>query len=452
MEEIKKSSLPIMQPTLSIPDLNNNPSSQRIFIVGGGIVGAALAFYLSKANTNHHIILLDRSLGKSLGSTGHAPGFVGQLNESPVLTRLAQDTVAEYLSIPGGFNTVGGLELASTPAGVEALQSRFEKAHAAGLSAEIISPAEAAALAPDFIDPETITAGLRFASDGTANAQVITSYFAREARGRGVDFLEGDVTGFTMKEEPVSAGEIAAIRTADGDIRLAGCTVILATGIWTSSLTGPGQGRGGSITNLPVPIIPVAHPYTFTPSRPARTGPPYPFVRWPEHHVYARDHGERDGLGSYDHAPLELKPRHTAIGTWPHSFNQVLSEATSHLKNGGDFLVPGRQDDLDQDPFDAKQPFNGIFSVTPDNLPLAGKVSDVGNLWLCAAIWVTTAAGTAKLISSEVLRGGEGGVSAGDEELLRALDPARFQGVEDVVLVAQALERYNNIYNKEAGA
>ena len=87
-----------MQPTLSIPDLNNNPSSQRIFIVGGGwIVGAVLAFYLSKANTNHQIILLDRSPKKSLGPTGHAPGFVGQLNESPVLARLAQDTVAEYL-------------------------------------------------------------------------------------------------------------------------------------------------------------------------------------------------------------------------------------------------------------------------------------------------------------------------------------------------------------------
>ena len=90
--------------------------------------------------------------------------------------------------------------------------------------------------------------------------------------------------------------------------------------------------------------------------------------------------------------------------------------------------------------------------MTPDNLPLAGKVSAVGNLLLCAAIWVTTAAGTAKLISREMLRGGEGGVSAGDEELLRALDPARSQGVEDEVLVAQALERYNNIYNKEASA
>lgn len=432
-----------MQSTISIQDLNTNPSSKRIFIVGGGIVGAALAFYLSKANNDRHIILLDRSLKKSLGSTGHAPGFVGQLNESAVLTRLARDTVAEYLTVPGGFNTVGGLELASTEPGVQTLQSRCEKAHAAGLSAEMISAEDAAVLAPDFIDPETVRTGLYFPSDGTANAQAITSYFTQQARDRGVDFLEADAAEFARKD-----GEIEAIRTADGDIKLTGSTVILATGIWTSSLTGgPNQDKEVPITKFPVPIIPVAHPYTFTPPRPARTGQPYPFVRWPEHHVYARDHGDHDGLGSYDHAPLELKPDHSAIGTWPSSFDKVLSEATSHLKNGADFLVQGRQED--SDPFEEKKPFNGIFSVTPDNLPLAGKVSDVDNLWLCAAIWVTTAAGTAKLIAREVLRGGQDDISESDGEVLKALDPARFQGVEDEVLTAQALERYNNIYNKE---
>lgn len=106
--------------------------------------------------------------------------------------------------------------------------------------------------------------------------------------------------------------------TADGDIRIAGSTVILATCIWTSSLTGPGQDQreGQSQTSQSL-IIPVAYPYTFTPSRPARTGTPYPFVRWSEHHVYARDHGERDGLGSYDHGPLELKPAIPQSGHGP---------------------------------------------------------------------------------------------------------------------------------------
>jgi glycine/D-amino acid oxidase-like deaminating enzyme len=53
-------------------------------------------------------------------------------------------------------------------------------------------------------------------------------------------------------------------------------------------------------------------------------------------------------------------------------------------------------------------------------------VPDVSNFWLCAAIWVTTAAATAKLVSREIL----GSTNSEDEVLLKALDPARFQGIE----------------------
>lgn len=134
-------------------------------------------------------------------------------------------------------------------------------------------------------------------------------------------------------------------------------------------------------------------------------------------------------------------PSNTAIGAWPSTFESVLSEAAAHLKNGQQFLVQGSSGDSDE-----KKPFNGIFSVTPDNLPLAGKVPGLSNLWLCAAIWVTTAAGTAKLISRQVL--GKG--SSHDEVLMKALCPSRFEGVEAGVLEKQALAKYNDIYNQDS--
>lgn len=417
---------------MELSKLNDNPSSNRIFIIGGGIIGASLAYFLSREDNGRQVVLVDKSLDRLNGSTGYAPGFVGQYNESPVLTSLAKDTVSEYIKVPDGFNIVGGLELSSTPIGVENLHRRKEAAQSSGLPAEIISPEVAASLAPDFIDTNSVKAGLLFSSDGTANAIQIASYYIREAQAKGVQLLEAEVTGFAT-----DGHQMTTINSSKGNIALNGSIVILATGIWTSPLIT-------DIVDFPLPIIPVAHPYTFSPSRPPRSGTPYPFVRWLDHHVYARDHGDRDGLGSYDHPPMQANPTKSAMGPWHASFEHVLSKATYHLKNGHQFMVKGSSDDADE-----KHPFNGIFAVTPDNLPLAGRVPNLSNLWLCAAIWVTTAAGTAKLISRQILGGSEQR-SSEDEALLKALDPARFKKIEEEILVKQALAKYNDIYNRDS--
>ncbi|KAJ5894065.1 FAD dependent oxidoreductase [Penicillium taxi] len=280
-------------------------------------IGAALA-YLSETKNDRHIILIDKNLKTLVGSTGHAPGFVGQLNESPVLTRLAQDTVSEYSLILGGFNPVGALGLSSTPSGMKMLRHRLDLARSAGLPAEIITLEAAASLAPDFINAESKGAALHFPSDGT------------------------------------------------GDVGLGGATVILATGIWTSALSGQSNVTDVPITKIPVPIVPVAHPYTSSLARTPRAGKRYPLFR------------------CYGHPPLQLHPTEIALGSRPSTFDNG-----NHAELDGSFL---------------EKPFNGIFVVTPDNLPLAGKVSDVSKLWLYAAIWVTTAGGTAKLVSRAILR------------------------------------------------
>tara|TARA_R110002060_G_scaffold15919_6_gene22154 strand:+ start:687 stop:1088 length:402 start_codon:yes stop_codon:yes gene_type:complete len=81
-------------------------------------------------------------------------------------------------------------------------------------------------------------------------------------------------------------------------------TVVVATGIWTQELL--------KSLDIALPIIPVAHPYAYGPSRPVREIK-QPFVRWPERHIYARDHGEVDGFGSYDHEPVIGNPKHSAL-------------------------------------------------------------------------------------------------------------------------------------------
>ena len=73
------------------------PTSARAVIVGAGIVGASVAYHLTKEGWTDLVIVDQGPLWETGGSTSHAPGLVFQLNPSHTMTQLARATV-EVLS------------------------------------------------------------------------------------------------------------------------------------------------------------------------------------------------------------------------------------------------------------------------------------------------------------------------------------------------------------------
>ncbi|KAH8429469.1 NAD(P)/FAD-dependent oxidoreductase [Aspergillus melleus] len=343
-----------------------------VAIVGAGIVGSALAYFLSTSEDGKKVVLIDRSFGPLKGSTGYAPGFVGQYNESNVLTQLAIDTVNEYTKIPGGIDIVGGLEIATSQNGVNRLRTRCAKAREAGLAAKMISSEEAVNLAPNLVKGGN-EAALHFAGDGAANAIGITAFYQKEAQANGVQLLQADTSGWP---------------------------------------------RAGSYDFLRL----CCESHEPSPHK-------APWVRWPEYHVYARDHGTFYGLGSYNHQPISQEPKDSAHGGWIDQFDPTLDEAMKFIpeKTG---LAPAKK-------------FNGIFSMTPDNMPLVGSVPSTTGLYMAAAVWVTHAAGSAKFLAKLMK---EENV---DENIRTALDPNRFRGQDIVQLRQESLDGYNSIYKTQ---
>ncbi len=70
------------------------PSSAKIVIIGGGIVGCSVAYHLGKMGLTD-VLLLERGKLTS-GSTWHAAGLVGQLRTSANITQLLGYSVALY--------------------------------------------------------------------------------------------------------------------------------------------------------------------------------------------------------------------------------------------------------------------------------------------------------------------------------------------------------------------
>ena len=101
------------------------PSHARVVIVGGGIIGASIAYHLTKLGWSD-VVLLERKRLTS-GTTWHAAGLVGQLRATANMTQLAQYTTNLYASLEAetgqatGFMQRGSISIATNAERLEEL-------------------------------------------------------------------------------------------------------------------------------------------------------------------------------------------------------------------------------------------------------------------------------------------------------------------------------------------
>ncbi|WP_246102864.1 NAD(P)/FAD-dependent oxidoreductase [Streptomyces piniterrae] len=232
-----------------------------------------------------------------------------------------------------------------------------------------------------------------------------------------------------MQALEVDRGRVIGVRTAGagdgaGELVRAG-RVVLATGIW-----GPVLAAAAGVR---LPMVDVQHPYLFTDERPELDDTPIdmPIVRYPDHTVYTRRHGRRYGLGSYAHSPLPLEPSAALGGAeLPYcegDFGTALGEARQ--------LVPAFRE------APQGRRLNGVFALTPDELPLVGPAAGLPGLWLAEAGWVTHAAGVGRHLAHLLLEAGEPVVDPG------RLAPGRFDHWSDRKVRETALGNYRGIYD-----
>ena len=136
--------------------------------------------------------------------------------------------------------------------------------------------------------------------------------YQASARANGAAFLSIKALGIEH-----SNGAVTGVNTPTGT--LPADKVIVASGIWAPAIVEP---------LIHLPLIPVAHPYVHGATRPVRAKSS-PFVRYPEKSVYARDHGDNDGFGSYDHAPLPVSVGASAEMGWEGEFDGAVERAVS---------------------------------------------------------------------------------------------------------------------------
>lgn len=389
-------------------------------IIGAGIVGCALGVALVRRGYKDFVIVDRASVDAPVGSTGHAPGLLAQISASAELTALARRSVALYSEVPHArpaFSPVGSIEVARNEATMRRFADKLRRGEQAGIAAQLLTPRDIERLMP-LVDASGLVGGVFVPGDGVLDARRALRGLADEIRAAGVPIREGTaVRGFVRK-----GGRLAAVQTETGAIACG--RAVVAAGLWGASLL--------QAADIALPLHPVQHPYLTTEPLAALRGrteeASLPLVRDLDHLTYYRQHGECMGYGWYNHAPLAADATRMATAELP--YPEDAFQAALRL----DLLPVLRETPV-------RHRLNGVFSMTPDGLPLLGPLRQLPGLWSAEAVWVTHAGGVAEVMADLLL--------AGRTSLLDAsrLDANRFASLDGAAGQDRSLRLYNDIYH-----
>src|SRR5579863_1157088 len=366
------------------------PDRARVVVVGGGVIGASVAYHLAHAGMSD-VVLLERDRLTS-GTTWHAAGLMATFGStSQTSTELRKYTWELYSRLEAetgqatGLKQVGLIELAIEPGRLEEYRRVAAFNRLCGVEVHEISPGEVAALFP-LARVDDVLAGFYIPADGRVNPVDVTMALAKGARMRGVRIIEGvPVTGFSQRR-----GVVTGVRTARGDVEAE--YVVNCAGMWARQL--------GELAGVSIPLQAAEHYYLLTEPIEGVDGA-WPVLEDPANYGYYREEGGGLMLGLFEPA---CAPWNVAGIPGDFSFGELPPD--------WDRMAPYLERTMSRIPVTAqagiKKFFCGPESFTPDLQPIVGEAPELKNYFVAAglnSIGILTGGGLGRVLAHWILTG-----------------------------------------------
>jgi sarcosine oxidase subunit beta len=187
-------------------------------IIGGGIIGAATAFYLAREKFGQ-IILLEQEPVLGAGATSKAAGGIRAQFSTEVnvqMSMFSEKIFANFKEETGFdafFDQVGYMFLLQSDDEVERFRASYEMQKSLGLDVDLLEPSEIGKYAPH-VSLDGIQLATFCKDDGLGDPHEFLTGYEKGARQLGVEFEFGcEVTGIE-----VDNGKITGVKTNRGDI------------------------------------------------------------------------------------------------------------------------------------------------------------------------------------------------------------------------------------------
>ena len=367
------------------------PSRARVVVIGGGIIGASVAYHLGHMGWGSETLLLERDRITS-GTTWHAAGLMvtfGSFSETS--TRMRHYTRDLYTRLEAetgqstGFAPIGLVEVAADEGRLEEYRRVAAFNRLCGTEVHEISPREVADLFPP-ARTDDLLAGFYMPQDGRVNPVDATMALAKGARMQGVTILEGT----PVLDVLVKDGRVVGVRTERGDIE---CEyVVNCAGMWARQLAE----RSG----VTVPNQAAEHYYLLTDPIPG-LDPDLPVLEDPGSYGYYRPEGDGMMIGLFEPvcAPwhVDAIPEDASFLTLPPDWERMgpyLEKAMARVPASMEVGI--------------RTFFCGPESFTPDLSPVVGESPEVRGYFVAAglnSIGILTGGGIGRAIATWIVDG-----------------------------------------------
>jgi glycine/D-amino acid oxidase-like deaminating enzyme len=372
----------------------------EVIVLGAGIAGCALAYYLIERKVGPVVVYDPRT--PSAGATGRAAGIVTQQLWDRWDVDVSRESKVEYsrlarLRDPTAFTENGFARWTRNPEAAAILQGAADRLRSWGVRVESIEPDALARRVPwgRFDD---VRGAIWSPDDAVVTPSAITEIYAESARLRGVDFWLGTPLESFRKEG-------GAWTVSSGARSVRARRAVIAAGAWSKELLRQ--------IGHPLPLAPYRTQAALL--RPTTACPPdLPSVHDIDLDVYVRPESNGRIMAGDGTELVEVDPE---------TFRTGGDETfVTHLAESFDTRFPGWAD------AELVRAWAGVCTSTPDRRPMVGPVPSAEGLYTLTGFngfGVMRAGGIAQRLAA-VLAAGEG--SRSELDGLAPVLPGRFRG------------------------
>ena len=408
------------------------PTTARVVVIGGGVVGVSALYHLAKAGWTDAVLLERNEL--TAGSTWHAAGNVPTFSASWSIMNMQRYSAELYRGLgaavdyPMNYHVTGSVRLGHTADRLTEFKRVVGMGRYQGLDLNILAPDEIRSVYP-FLETHGLTGALYDPYDGDIDPAQLTQALAKGARAMGAK-IERFCPATAVRRE---AGEWV-ITTPRGEIR---CEVVVNAAGYRAREVARLFGRD-------LPMVVMSHQYLLFDTIPelaawsAEAGHKLPLLRDVDASYYMRQEKMGLNLGPYERGcrahwvtPDDPMPEDFSFQLFPDDLERLETQIADAMARVPMLAKAG-----------LSKVINGPIPYAPDGNPLIGPMPGLPNAYeACVFTFgICQAGGAGKVLAEWVTEGTT-------EWDMWSCDPRRFTGFEDpAYCLAKGREVYANEY------